>query len=216
MTRQFHTDCLLLGLALLAICFAGATVGCSSHAAPKDPPPGNRVFSPSWYEETQPEEDGRIYKTARANGASVTMSENKAINQAMSQMVLSIEARVDVMQRSFEEQVDLSGEDQLLERFQNVTTTVASRVLRGVNVVRKETYPRQEGDGYTTFVLVQIDGRAVDAEYLNRLRQFEELETRLRSSEAWSELERRAAELRQEESRGGLPPMTDKEIRGDG
>lgn len=198
---------LTVGLALL---------GCNSQpTAPKDPPPGNRIFTPAWYEDTPPDEEGTIYKTAQAAGSTATMSENMAINQARQEMALSIESRVDVLQRSFEEQVDTTWDPELLRRFQNINQVVSSRMLRGSNVVRKETYGLDQGR-YRTYVLMQLDARAIEAMYLQQLQQIEELETRLRSTEAWKNLEKRTEQLRQERMRMGLPPMTDEEIQGDG
>jgi hypothetical protein len=172
-----------------------------------------RAFSPAWYEETPRSESGSIYKTAQAVGANPVVSENLAVNLARQEMALSIESRVDVMQRNFQEQIEAADDLDLLQRFQDVNTIVASKTLRGSHVIRKETYVEDDGT-YRTFVLMELDGRELDANYLDELKAVEELETRLRSSEAWAELERRARELRQERG-GDFGPMTDEEIRGD-
>ncbi|MHC4142383.1 MAG: hypothetical protein ACYSUF_11075, partial [Planctomycetota bacterium] len=105
------------------------------------------------------------------------------------------------------EQIEAADELDLLQRFQDVNTIVASKTLHGSHVIRKETYVEDNGN-YRTFVLMELDGRELDANYLDELKAIDELETRLRSSEAWAELERRALELRRE--RG------DEEIRGGG
>src|SRR5690606_28808680 len=146
-------------------------------------------------------------------GANPTIAEALAINQARQAMALSIDTRVDVLQRNFQEQIEAANDLRLLQRFQDVNTIVASHALRGSVVTRKETYVEPNGD-YRTFVMMELDDRFVDAAYHDRLKQMQELETRLRSGEAWAELERRARELREERARGGLPPMTDREIMG--
>jgi hypothetical protein len=171
-----------------------------------------RAFSPVWYEKTPRSDDGSVYKTAQAIGANPVVSENLAVNLARQEMALSIDARVDVMQRNFQEQIAAAGDLDLLLRFQDLNTIVASKTLHGSHVIRKETYVMADGF-YQTFVLMELDGRELDANYLDELKSRDELETRLRSSEAWAELERRALELRQER-RGDFGPMTDEEIRG--
>ncbi len=210
----------VLFLASLAACLSlGLPAGCKSNqrAQPKVVPERSevtRAFSPPWYEETPRSEDGSIYKTAQAVGANPVVSENLAVNLARQEMALSIESRVDVMQRNFQEQLEAADELKLLQRFQDVNTIVASKTLRGSHVIRKETYA-EVGGTYRTFVLMELDGREIDANYLHEMKSIEELETRLRSSEAWAELERRALELRKERG-GDFGPMTDEEIRGGG
>ena len=194
----------VLFLAACAACLSlGLTAGCKS----KQPP---QPFVPSWYEETPRSEGGNVYKTAQAIGANPVVSENLAINLARQEMALSIDARVDVMQRNFQEQIEAAGDLELLQRFQDVNTIVASKTLHGSHVIRKEAYLEPDGT-YRTFVLMELDGRELDLNYLDELKRVEELETRLRSGEAWAELERKAMELRKERG-GDFGPVTDKEI----
>ena len=197
----------------------GLTAGCSSKQPPQPKVVAERdeviqAFSPTWYVETQRSETGSVYKTAQAIGANPVVSENLAVNLARQEMALSIDSRVDVMQRNFREQIEAGDELDLLQRFQDVNTIVASKTLHGSHVIRKETYVEDDGN-YRTFVLMELDGRELDANYLDELKSIDELETRLRSSEAWAELERRALELRKERG-GDFGPMTDEEIRGGG
>lgn len=203
-----------LGVAALAL----AAAGCQANRVkpPKVLPERTevtRIFTPEWYEVDPSEADGRFIATAQAVGATPTMSEALAVNQARQSLALTIQSRVDVLQRNFQEQIEAAGDLRLLQRFQDVNAVVASQSLRGSVVRRKETYVEPDGT-YRTFVLMELDNRVVDAAYLDRLRQADELETRLRSGEAWAELERRARELREERARGGMPPMTDREIMG--
>jgi len=175
-----------------------------------------RAFSPEWYEVTPRDAEGRISKTAQAVGANQTISESLAINLARQAMALSVDARVDVLQRNFQEQLEADDELDLIQRFQDANTVVTSTALHGSHVVRKETYLEDNGN-YRTFVLMELDPREIDASVLDSAKAIDELETRLRSSEAWGELERRAKELREERRNGGASgPMTDREIRGNG
>ena len=84
-----------------------------------------RAWTPEWYSETPRGEEGSIYKTAQAVGANQTVSENLAVNQARQEMALSIDARVDVLQRNFQEQIEAADDLDLLQRFQDVNTIVA-------------------------------------------------------------------------------------------
>lgn len=172
-----------------------------------------RIFTPQWYETDAINEDGNLVTTAQAVGVNPTISESFAINQARQAMALTIDSRVDVLQRNFQEQIEAADDLNLLQRFQDVNAIVVSQSLHGSVVQRKETYIEPNGD-YRTFVMMELDGRTIDAAYLDQLRRLDEIETRLRSGEAWAELERRAKELREEKAHNGSPPMSDREIQG--
>ena len=124
---------------------------------------------------------------------------------------LNIQTRVDVLQRTFQEQVNSLNDPEVLLRFQNINNVVASTTLRGSYVEKKETYIEPDAT-YRSFVLVRLNGADIDKNYLDSMRQIQLLETRLRSSEAWKELERRADQLRLED--GTIPPLTDRELQG--
>jgi len=216
--RLSHGEFQFLLLASALVVTAASVTGCRRNRQPEvaqEYTEVTRAFAPEWYDADPVSGEGRLVTTAQAVGANQTIAESLAINQARQAMALTIDARVDVLQRNFQEQVEAADDLRLLQRFQGVNAVVASRTLRGSQVVRKEIFVNPEG-GYLTFVMMELDPRQIDAAYLERLRQIEELETRLRSSEAWDELERRARELREERGGGLLPPMTDEEIRGGG
>lgn len=163
-----------------------------------------RTFTPRWYDANSREDSGtgvspvdrhgRLVITAQGAGATATISESLAINQARQAMALSIEGRVEVIQKNFQEQLDDAGDRRLIQRFQDANTVLANLALRGSVVKRKETYLDPEG-GFRTFVMMELDERLVDASYLDLLKTAPELNARNRATEAWDELERRAKEL---------------------
>ncbi|MCB9847595.1 MAG: hypothetical protein H6814_04200 [Phycisphaeraceae bacterium] len=214
-TGRVITGFILVGLAVVAFS------GCASNK-PRQPRQVAqhdeviRAFSPEWYGTTLRDAEGRILKTAQAVGANPTISESLAINIARQAMAMAVDARVDSLQRNFQEQLEAGDELDLIQRFQDANNIVTSTALRGSHVVRKETYV-EDGGRFRTFVMMQLDPREIDASVLDAAKAVEALETRLRSSETWEELERRARELREERLRGGaVGPMTDREIRGKG
>ena len=173
---------------------------------------GEQVWTPDWYNRTSTERDGTLVETAQATMATFELAEMAAVNAARQNMALTIEGRIDVLQRAFQEQVNAINDPDVLLRFQNANAVVASTTLRGSSVERKQTYELNDGN-FRCYVMLELDSAWIDKNYLDALRDIRLLETRLRSSEAWAELERRAAELREERSRGALPPMTDDESR---
>jgi hypothetical protein len=198
---------LILSLALIA----GVT-GCKK---PKQQRlDGERVWTPNWYSNTSTERDGTLVETAQATMATFELAEMAAVNAARQNMALTIEGRVDVLQRAFQEQVNAISDADVLLRFQNANAVVASTTLRGSSIEKKETFEMNDGN-YRCYVMLELDAALIDKNYLDAMRDIRLLETRLRSSEAWAELERRAQRLRDERnSNGPLPPMTDDEING--
>ena len=174
---------------------------------------GVQVWTPDWYARSATERDGTLVETSQATMATFELAEMAAVNSARQNMALTIEGRVDVLQRAFQEQVNAINDPDVLLRFQNANAVVASTSLRGSTVARKQTYRLDDGN-YRCYVLMELDSAWIDKNYLDALRDIRLLETRLRSSEAWAELERRAQQLRDERNRGVLPPMTDDEISG--
>ena len=172
-----------------------------------------RAFSPAWYEASPRGDDGSILKTAQGVGLKPRISESFAVNQARQQMALAIESRVDVLQRAFTEQIETPDDPEVLERFQDANNIVASTTLRGSHVIKKETFLEPSGQ-YRTFVMMELDATDLEKNYEDTLREMGILETRLRSGEAWADLERRADELRRERQNGPSAPMTDEQIRG--
>jgi hypothetical protein len=212
-TRNQSRTHLALAALLCAACIAGMT-GCKKVKVKPERTSVVKTFTPSWYDVSARSEDRTLIETAQANMATRELAEAAAINSARANLALTIETRVDVLQRNFTEQVNALNDPEVLRRFQDANNIVASTTLRGSYLARKETYIEPDGS-YRSFVMMRLDGGDIDLNYFDALRQIQLLETRLRSSEAWSELEKRAKELRDERNRSGaLPPMTDREIRG--
>lgn len=199
---------------LLALCAAILLTGITACAKIKVKPERTTViktFTPKWYDQSSRDKEGAILETAQANMATRELAELQATNTARANMGLTIRARVDALQRTFQEQVDAINDAEVISRFQNINNIVASTTLRGSYVARKETYIEPDGT-YRTFVLMRLDGADIDKNYLDSMRQIQLLETRLRSTEAWKELERRTKQLRLQQ--GTIPPLTDKELSG--
>jgi len=196
----------LLGRIIICSTLLGATgaglIGCTSNRPPQPRQIAEhseviRAFSPEWYETTPKGGGNLISKTAQAVGVNPIISESLAINIARQAMAMSVESRVDAMQRNFLEQLEASKDFDLIRRFQDASTIVTSTALRGSHVVRKETYLEDDGT-YRTFVLMQLDPREIDASVLDTAKAIENLETRLQPSEAWSDLVRRTNQWREE------------------
>jgi len=201
-------------LAMLSAALAIGVQACDSHPKVVDERASvARAFVPEWYNDTPRGDNGTVVKTSQAVGATPEMAETMATNFARAAMALSIETQVNVMQRNFQEQLSAADDLDLLQRFQNITDTVASHILKGSHVTRREIYAEPSG-GYRCFVRMEVDGGEIAANYLEQLKQQDELETRLRSGEAWAELERRVQQLRQQQKKSGkLPSMTDEQLR---
>jgi hypothetical protein len=178
-----------------------------------------RAWAPDWYEQTPRDDDGTVRKTAQGLGATQEISEEMAIMQARVFMAQSLQVQVEALQKQFKEQFERSGDLTVLQRFQSATSMVTDQAIRGSHVVRKETYLEDDGN-WRTFVLMELDGREIDLAMVEAVEGDDpmdmELETRLRSSTAWAELEQRADELRAERTGDEESPAGDTAEDGDG
>jgi hypothetical protein len=180
--------------------------GCQNESTSEIASGGKRVLAepevlvpaePEWYSEL-PAEDEKIYATANAVSPDRQMAEKIAGREARVALARHLEVMVNGLQRGFEEQLTLQGDFELLQSSQEVAETVTHTTLVGSRVDKKETHLTPKGN-YRVFVRMELDRDLVRQNYLDEVRKYQELETRLRASDAFKEMERRVEDYRREE-----------------
>ncbi len=180
-------------------------VGCKNESASEIASGGKRVLAddevlvpaePEWYSNL-PADENVIYATANAVSPAWDMAEKMAALEGRAALARHLEVMVNGMQRSFDEQLELAGEYELLQSNQDVAETVTHTILTGSFVDLKETHLTEKGN-YRVFVRMALDRDMVRQRYLDELRRYRELETRLRASDAYKDMERRVEDYRRE------------------
>ncbi|MCK4874070.1 MAG: hypothetical protein KAS72_15210 [Phycisphaerales bacterium] len=156
---------------------------------------------PEWYSDLPGTEDA-IYVTATRVSPDRQMAENMAENQARADLAQHLSIMVSTLQRDFDEQINVAGDLELLQTSQVVVESVTHTILEGTYVDKKETHLTDK-DYYRVFIRMVLDRNIVRERYLEEIKKHKELETRLRSTEAFQQLERKVADYREETEAGG-------------
>jgi len=192
---------------LLALAGASLLTGCNNSSKNKElvaatsekvlAEPQVRVpAEPEWYSNL-PADNDVIYATANAVSPDWQMAEKIAMREARVALAQHLEIMVNAMQRGFDEQLTLEGERELLQSNQEVAETVTHTILSGSYVDKKETHLTPENN-YRVFVRMALDKDIVRKKYLDELKRYKELETRLRANDAFKELEKRVEDYNKE------------------
>jgi hypothetical protein len=152
---------------------------------------------PAWFAETIPDET-RLYATTTRVSPDWQMAINLSENQARVDLAQHLDVWVKAMEKEFDEQIVLGGDTELLQTSQVVAKTVTSQSLTGSYVEKKETHMMPDGQ-YRVFVRMVLDLDLVRERYLEEIKKHKKLETQLRSTEAFEELEREVEAYREEQ-----------------
>ncbi len=151
---------------------------------------------PVWYSDL-PASEMVIYATANAVSPDWQMAEKIAAREARVALARHLEVMVNGLQRGFDEQLTLEGDRELLQSNQDVAETVTHTILTGSYVDKKETHLTPK-DNYRVFIRMALDRGMVEQRYLDQIKRHKELETRLRASDAFEDMERRVEAYKQE------------------
>ena len=190
-------------LRLAALLSAAALVGCAS--APKPGAPEAAVLEerkkeeqqtkavsqavsniPDWYK-NRPTAANAIYTVGEATSGSLQFAVDRAVLIAKFAMATQINSRLSGRMRDYAREAGLSGslEGESERLVQNIVTEVN---LAGYSHEKSEVF--QEGKTYRAYVLLRYPTGEANKILHNQIRKSNELEVRLRASQAFQELEK--------------------------
>lgn len=140
-----------------------------------------------------------LIATGIAESVSMATSERRAMTEAQGAITQKLEARVETMQKSFEEELRQGGvtNANYTSSFQNVVKTVSSTTLKGLERIESVVNPQDTG-GYIAYVLVRYPvGEAAEL-FQNALTQEQELYVKFKESKAFKELEEEIKKYKKE------------------
>lgn len=176
---------LLLAVLLLAGCASGT----------RSTAERNIDEAPEWYLQPPSEED-MLLTTATAESRSMQIAIDKAKTNARGDIAQQLQTQLDELERQFSEDLSQSdqGEEQsqTMEQFTQVTEAVASETLVGSQV--RERKLRARGDRYRAWVLMEMPIGEARSALLEKINGNEEMRTRMRSTEAFKQLEEEVEE----------------------
>lgn len=141
---------------------------------------------PEWYL-TTPSEPDYIFAAASSTSRDMDLAINKASTEARAGIARNLEIKVNSMQKKFEEEVGQGENSEYLSQFTQATKTVVSKELSGSQISQKKLV--KDGSNWRAYVLAKYPIGAAQKAFLKQISDNTNLYTRVRSTEAFKELE---------------------------
>ena len=144
---------------------------------------------PEWYM-TMPESDDTIFSSGTATAPDMQLAVDIAIMNAKTTLADRINGKLDSMTKSFVAKIGSDDLDtSVLEEIEKTSKNVIASVdVAGYNVDEMDI--TQDGVQYRAYVLLAYNNEEATKVLMNRLRKDRMIYSRLRSTEAWKELEK--------------------------
>jgi hypothetical protein len=172
--------CGLLLVALTAASFGGCGGG------PQSLQSVSECDIPEWYS-TVPQDPNYLFAARTATSQDMQLALDKATTDGRAEIGRQTELKVQGLQKKFDEEVGLNADAQLMSQFTQANKTVVSTSLSGSRVRSQELC--KDGGMYRAYVLVEYPIGAANEALMQQIRKNNELNTRVRSSQAFKDLD---------------------------
>ena len=170
-------------LILTALTFSILLISCGGSKSLSETETGD---IPEWYLNT-PASENYIYEAASATSRDMELALNKAETEGRAKIGRTMEAKINSMQKKFEEEVGEGENSELLSQFTQATKVIVSKELTGSRVKEKKFI--KDGSNWRTYVLMEYPIGAAQKAFLNKIKDNNQLYTRFRSTDAMKEME---------------------------
>lgn len=150
---------------------------------------------PDWYTKPPKDKDA-IYERAAAKSKDMQMAINKATMLAKAQLAVTIKGEVNSLMRLY---VDESGDvnNALVSNNASVATSQEAILSKIVGTQEEKFQISQDGDKYVAYVLLKYPLGEMNKLLMDQIRQDDAANSKIRSDEAYDEIERKIQERRQ-------------------
>ena len=144
---------------------------------------------PDWYKE-MPEKKGSIFTTGTATAPDLQLAVDIAILNGKVVLADRINGKLKSMTKQFVAKIGSSDIDaSVMQEVEKVVKNVIANVdVAGYNPIMIDVFP--SGTQYRAFVLLEYSDKEAYKIIMNRMRKDRMVYSRLRSTQAWKELER--------------------------
>ena len=158
---------------------------------------------PEWYLNI-PSADDTIYSSGSARAPDLQLAVDIAIMNAKTTLADRINGKLDSMTKSFVAKIGSTDIDSsVLNEIEKTSKNVIASVdVAGYNPTKIDVFP--SGTQYRAFVLLRYDNKEAYKIIMNRLRKDRMVYSRLRSTEAWKELETEVQKSKKEDEAQSL------------
>ena len=161
---------------------------------------------PSWYLKI-PSADDTIYSSGSARAPDLQLAVDIAIMNAKTTLADRINGKLDSMTKSFVAKI---GSDDLDTSVLNEIEKTSKNVIASVDVagyVVDKSDITQEGTQYRAYVLLAYNSEEATKMMMNRMKRDRMIYSRIRSTEAWKELEEEVNKSKEEDEEKSLENM---------
>ena len=158
---------------------------------------------PTWYK-TLPKEDNIIYTVGSATSPNLQLAVDMATLNAKYTLADRINGKLDAMMKTFTSKIGSDDIDSsVLSEVEKVSKNVIASVdVAGYNPKEIEVYP--SGTQYRAFVLLEYSDNEARKIIINRLRKDQMGYAKLKSTNAWKELENEVESSKSEDQAQSL------------
>lgn len=197
MKRFFIISLALFSLVLMQACGGGGTTkaGPEGPTAIADPFEGLNSMVESIID------DGGVAALGEASSGERSMAKSAAEVDARGKLAAIFNAKVQRVQRKFEEEVGSAGDAEINKAFSNVTKVLTSKLLQGSRN-KKTMYYTEEKNGrqvYVAGVVMAIEPKIVNQSIMNEMQNNKKMYERFRSSQAYKDLDKEMGNYEKEQ-----------------
>jgi len=158
---------------------------------------------PNWYKQL-PKEDNIIYTVGSASSPNLQLAVDMATLNAKYTLADRINGKLDAMMKTFTSKIGSDDIDSsVLSEVEKVSKNVIASVdVAGYNPKEIEVYP--SGTQYRAFVLLEYSDNEARKIIINRLRKDQMVYSKLKSTNAWKELENEVESSKSEDQAQSL------------
>ena len=158
---------------------------------------------PDWYL-NMPTDEEAIYSSGSAKAPDLQLAVDIAIMNAKTVLADRINGKLSSMTKSFIAKIGSSDLDtSVLSEIEKVSKNVVAEVdVAGYSVTKSDV--TQDGTQYRAYVLLEYSNEEAIKIMMNRMRKDRMVYSRLRSTEAWKELENQVDKTKDEEEAQSL------------
>ena len=158
---------------------------------------------PDWFKQL-PEEDDIIFSSGTATAPDLQLSVDIATMNAKSVLADRINGKLDSMTKRFVAKMGTTDIDtSVLEEIEKVSKNIVASVdVAGYKVKEMEVYP--SGPQFRTFVLLEYSDKEASKIIMNRMKKDRLVYSKLRSTNAFKELERNVNQSKMEDEAQSL------------
>ena len=158
---------------------------------------------PTWYKKL-PKDDNIIYTVGSASSPNLQLAVDMATLNAKYTLADRINGKLDAMMKTFTSKIGSDDIDSsVLSEVEKVSKNVIASVdVAGYNPKEIEVYP--SGTQYRAFVLLEYSDNEARKIIINRLRKDQMIYSKIKSTNAWKELENEVEDSKSEDQSQSL------------